>query len=287
MKKPVLGALLALTLVGAGAAPVVAAVPQDAPAQPASERAAKQVDFAGTVALSNCSGSIVRLPRTKPLDPVLVLTNGHCLESGLLKAGEVVVDRPSNRTVSLLGSDGERVATLTSSKVAYATMTDTDVALYQLNATYARISAVYGIEPLELDTRQPHKGRAIAVVSGYWKKIYSCNVDGFVHRLKEYDWTWKNSVRYTPDCQTIGGTSGSPVVDVKTGKVVAVNNTGNEDGERCTLNNPCEVDRKGRVTVRKGINYAQQTALITRCVGMAGKVDLSRKDCKLPKPAKG
>ncbi|CAM5421319.1 hypothetical protein SALBM135S_08845 [Streptomyces alboniger] len=131
------------------------------------------------------------------------------------------------------------------------------------------------------------KKRAIKVVSGYWKTIYSCAIDGFVHRLKEGDWTWKDSVRYTPACRTIGGTSGSPVIDVKTGKVTAVNNTGNEDGERCTLNNPCEVDRRGNVTVRQGINYAQQTHWIVPCVAHDSTIDLDRRGCGLPRPAGG
>src|SRR5690606_20017191 len=108
---------------------------------------------------------------------------------------------------------------------------------------------------LSLPTRRPADlpaaGTAISVVSGYWKRIYNCSIDGFVHRMKEGDWTWKDSVRYTPSCNTIGGTSGSPVVDAATGRVVAVNNTGNEDGERCTVNNPCEIDEQGRVTVRQ------------------------------------
>ncbi len=40
------------------------------------------VNFAGTVSLSNCSGSVVRMPNSAASDPALVLTNGHCLESG-------------------------------------------------------------------------------------------------------------------------------------------------------------------------------------------------------------
>ena len=37
-----------------------------------------QVDFAGTVALSNCSGSLVRFAASQPTDPAMALTNGHC-----------------------------------------------------------------------------------------------------------------------------------------------------------------------------------------------------------------
>lgn len=246
--------------------------------------AVKAANFAGTVALSNCSGSVVRLPSSVDNDPALVLTNGHCLESGMPSAGEVIVDKPSTRSFTLLNASGGRAATLKATKVSYATMTDTDVTIYELNTTYAQIKQRYNIKALEIAATHPTKGAAIDVVSGYWKRIYSCAVDGFAYRLKEGEWTWKDSVRYTPACQTIGGTSGSPVIDRATGKVAAVNNTGNEDGERCTLNNPCEVDENGQVTVRQGINYAQETYGITKCYGVGNKLDLGRPGCELPRP---
>lgn len=291
MKKPLVGAFLALALLGAGAAPAVAVTTADAAsaatsAEPGTQPRAdlKAVDFAGTVALSNCSGSLVRTPASEPDDPALVLSNGHCIESGFPAAGEVIVDQPSTRSFGLLNSAGSRVGTLRASKIAYATMTDTDISLYQLTRTYAQIQSSYGIKALELNAAHPVQGTAIKVVSGYWKRIYSCNIDGFAYRLKEGEWTWKDSVRYTSSCNTIGGTSGSPVVDNATGKVVAVNNTGNEDGGRCTDNNPCEVDESGKVTVRQGINYAQETYVIVPCVGLDNKIDLGRAGCTLPKP---
>lgn len=290
MRKPLLGALLAVLLLGAGAAPAMAAShdagapTKTARTETTSQVKVKAVDFAGTVALSNCSGSVVRTPGSQPNDPALVLSNGHCLESGFPAAGQVIVDQSSSRTFSLLNSSGSGVATLRASKIAYATMTDTDVSLYQLTSTYAQIQSAYGISALELNAAHPVQGTAIKVVSGYWKRIYSCNIDGFAYLLKEGNWTWKDSVRYTSACDTIGGTSGSPVIDNATGKVVAVNNTGNEDGARCTVNNPCEVDESGTVTVRQGINYAQETYGIVPCVGTGNKIDLSRTGCTLPKP---
>ncbi|MFF1496858.1 serine protease [Streptomyces sp. NPDC058304] len=278
MNKPLAGALLSLLLIGAAAAPAVASEPQDKAA------AAVTVNYAGTVALSNCSGSVVRAPGSLPTDPALVLSNGHCIETGFPGPGEVVKDQPSSRSFSLLNASGSRVATLRASKIAYATMTDTDISVYQLTKTYAQIQSQYGIGALTLNDARPVQGTAIKVVSGYWKRIYSCNVDGFAYRLKEGEWTWKDSVRYTSSCNTIGGTSGSPVIDTTTGKVVAVNNTGNEDGQRCTENNPCEVDENGNVTVRRGINYAQETYLIVPCIGAGNKIDLNRAGCALPKP---
>ncbi|MFJ4860417.1 serine protease [Streptomyces sp. NPDC088748] len=288
MKKPLVGALLSLLLLGAAATPAVAA--PTAPSAPTAPTAtapgatAVAVTYAGTVALSNCSGSVVRAPASQPNDLALVLSNGHCLESGFPAAGEVITDRPSSRSFSLLDAAGSKVGTLRASRIAYATMTDTDISVYQLTRTYAQIQSQYGITALTLDDVRPAQGSAIKVVSGYWKRTYSCSVDGFAYRLKEGDWTWKDSVRYTSACNTIGGTSGSPVIDTTTGKVVAVNNTGNEDGARCTVNNPCEVDQNGNVTVRRGINYAQQTYIVVPCIAPGNRIDLSRPGCTLPKP---
>lgn len=290
MKKPLVGALLALSLAGAAAAPAMAATPPgtaaQAPAPALGKKAAAPaaVDFAGTVALSNCSGSVVRAPGSLSSDPALVLSNGHCLETGMPAAGQVIKDKASSRTFSLLNSAGTKVATLQASKIAYATMTDTDISIYQLTKTYAQIQSQYGISALTLNDVRPTQGSSIKVVSGYWKRTYSCSIDGFAYRLKEGEWTWKDSVRYTSSCNTIGGTSGSPVIDTTTGKVVAVNNTGNESGQSCTMNNPCEVDETGAVTVRQGINYAQETYQIIPCVGPGNVIDLNRAGCVLPKP---
>jgi V8-like Glu-specific endopeptidase len=310
MRKPLVAALSVLALAGMGTAPAVAA---DSPAsgvgksvdtetatsvvhdlvtsttaavrqtvQPSARIQA--VTLAGTVSLSNCSGSVVRFPNSLDTDPALVLSNGHCLTSGFPAPGQVITNQASSRTFGLLNSSGSRVATLRASKLAYATMTDTDVSLYQLTTTYAAIRSAYNISPLTVQDTHPTAGTAITVASGYWKTLYSCNIDGFAYRLKEGDWTWKDSVRYTSACNTIGGTSGSPVIDQATGKVVAVNNTGNEDGESCTVNNPCEVSETGAVTVRQGINYAQEIYNIPACFTTGNQLNLSASTCTLPKP---
>ncbi|MEU2711147.1 serine protease [Streptomyces sp. NPDC007205] len=277
MNKPLLAALSSVALAGLGAAPAVAAPHTAKPP-------AVTVNFAGTVSLSNCSGSVIRFPNSADTDPALVLTNGHCLETGFPGPGEVITGQSSSRSFGLLNASGSKVATLRANQVVYSTMTDTDVTIYRTTTTYAAIKNSYGISPLTVQDTHPTAGTAIKVVSGYWKRTYSCNVDGFVYRLKEGDWTWKDSVRYTSSCNTIGGTSGSPVIDTATGKVVAVNNTGNEDGERCTENNPCEVDESGNVTVRQGINYAEETYNIPACFTTGNKLDLGAAGCTLPKP---
>ncbi|MEU8919622.1 serine protease [Kitasatospora sp. NPDC048545] len=275
MKKPLIGMLATVLAAGAGAL---------AGAAPVQAAPSATVNFAGTVALSNCSGSLVRMPGSTASDPALVLSNGHCLESGMPGPGQVVVNQPSSRTFTLLNASGGSLATLRATKVVYGAMTDTDVSIYQLNTSYSSIQSRYGIAPLTIAAGHPAQGASIKVVSGYWKKIYSCSIDGFAYRLKEADWTFKDSVRYTSTCNVIGGTSGSPVVDASSGQVVAVNNTINENGERCTLDNPCEVDQNGAVTVRRGIGYAQETYGIPACFAAGNRLDLTRAGCALPRP---
>jgi V8-like Glu-specific endopeptidase len=296
MNRPLVGALAstllaAAALTGAGAGPAAAA-PAPVPAAAATghhghghgRHAQATPDFAGTVALSNCSGSLVRVPQSQPDDPALVLTNGHCLETGMPDPGTVLVDQSSSRRFTLLDADANDTGTLQATKVAYSTMTQTDITLYRLGSTYQQIADRYGIQPLDISPEHPVKGTAITVVSGYWKQTYSCEIDDFVHELDEAGWTFKDSLRYTPACDTVGGTSGSPIIDDATGEVVGVNNTGNENGGRCTLNNPCEVDENGNVTVHEGINYGQQTYLLTDCIAAGNEIDLSLPGCELPKP---
>lgn len=266
----------------------IAAVATPAAAMPAIAAGigpAVTVDFTGIVALSNCSGAVVRPPNAALSDPAYVLTNGHCVK--FMAPGEVIVDQRSTRTFSLLNSTGTAtIATLRATRLAYATMTDTDIALYRLRQTYAQIQQL-GSRGLALSSTHPVQGADIRVVSGYWRQIYTCQIDDFVYQLREYQWTWRDSIRYVSasTCQTIGGTSGSPVVDVANGAVVGVNNTANENGETCTLDNPCEVDQFGTITVRPGARYGQETYQINTCVGTGNTINLGLPGCALPKPA--
>ena len=275
MQRRILGVLAAAFL---GTAALAAPPASAAPAPP---RAA--VDYTGIVALSNCSGSLVRAPGAADSDPALVLTNGHCYEGGMPSAGQVIRNRASNRTFTLLNPSGQgSLGTLRATTMLYATMTDTDVALYRLNRSYASIRQSYGTPALELSLTHPTAGADLRVVSGYWRRTYSCALDGFAYRLREGAWTWKDSVRYTASCDVIGGTSGSPVIDAASGKVIAVNNTINESGGRCTLNNPCEVDQSGNITVRPHIGYAQQTYILGACIAPGSVIDFTRPGCLVP-----
>ena len=288
---PVSGLVAALILTLA--APAMAfpiGRPDDAPealrtAPTWEELDAAAVDFTAIVALSNCSGSLVRFTTSQPGDKALVLTNGHCTGS-FIDAGNAIAGTPSTRTFSLLASNGRtKLATLRASELIYATMTGTDMALYRLTQTNAQLATAYHVTPLTIADHHPDAGAPIRVVSGYWRKIYSCSVDHFVYQLREGTWTFNDSLRYTqPGCDTIPGTSGSPIIHATTRSIIGINNTGNESGERCTLDNPCEVDEHGTVVVTKGAAYGQQLYQIYTCLDTNNELNLNRTGCQLNKP---
>lgn len=248
---------------------------------------AASVDFTAIVALSNCSGSLVRFKSSKTSDNAMVLTNGHCVGGGFIKPGDARVGETSARTFNLLPSSGSgSLGTLRASQLMYATMTGTDMALYKLTSTYAQIAARYRVAPLNITDRHPTAGTAIRIPSGFWRRIYSCSIERFVPELREGSWIWKDSIRYkNPGCEVIGGTSGSPIISVDSYEVIGINNTGNESGGRCTVNNPCEVDSMGNVSFEKGASYGQQLHHIYACIKDDGGLDLNLPGCTLQKPA--
>ncbi|TDO51300.1 trypsin-like peptidase [Kribbella sp. VKM Ac-2527] len=258
----------------------------DTAAETAPKLAAPGADFTGIAALSNCSASLVRYAESPATDRALVLTNGHCYEGGFLDPGQVLVNRSTSRSITLLRPDSSRAGTVRARRILYGTMTKTDMIVYEVNETYASINSRLGVTPLTLAKQGPANGAGMAVVSGYWKRIYTCSVQATIPELREGDWTWKSSIKYQqPGCETIGGTSGSPVVSTSTGEVIGVNNTGNEDGERCTVNNPCEVDEQGNITVDQGAAYGQQTWWLYTCLTASRTIDLNKAGCQLAKPA--
>ena len=239
-------------------------------------------EFEGIVKLSNCSGSLVKFEGQPDTSTAIVMTNGHCISSGFLQPGEVRVNQVATRSMTLFKNLTTKF-NISATKIAYATMTNTDITLYELSETYAQIAQRTGVTPLILSNVRPEEQTEIEIISGFWERGYSCAVDGFVYKLKEGSWTFTDSVRYAPGCDTIGGTSGSPIVEKGTRVVVAINNTGNESGERCTVNNPCEVNEKGEVAVHQGVNYGQQIYQIYTCLNQNFKIDLSISGCLLPK----
>jgi hypothetical protein len=110
-------------------------------------------------------------------------------------------------------------------------------------------------------------------------------VTAVVPALREGGYEQQDALRYTGACEPGHGASGSPLIAPDGQTVVGLHNTSNDEGKRCTENNPCEVDAAGQVTVRKGTHYGQQVAAVPACLAPGSVLDLSRPDCTLPRPA--
>jgi hypothetical protein len=257
-------------------------------------------ELTAIVALNNCSGSVVRLTTSRPTDRALVLTNGHCISGGFLDPGEAVANQPSTRQMSVLEPDSllpgaprsprpparVRVA-VRASELVYATMTTTDIALYRLTITYEALERDHDVHAMTITDQHPVAGTPILIPSGYWRALMSCSIDTFVYALHEGEWTFEDSIRFhTSGCETIGGTSGSPIVATATHEVIGINNTANEGGVACSINNPCEVDEAGNMTSTVDGRYGQQVYLIYDCLSPTNELDFDLPGCRLPPPTR-
>ena len=252
------------------------------PVAPAT--AAPDTRFVGTARLPNCSGAVVRWAAALDTDPAVVITNGHCVRFPFLGARETLVDVRQHKKIELLDGRGDVATTVRGTRLAYATMYRTDLAVYELRESYADLAAA-GVTPLALATRGPSRGDEIRIPSGYWVEQRACTTTGTAYRLHERAWDWQGSIRLPArdGCGIRGGYSGSPIVSRTTGEVVGIANTGYVGGRRC-VDSACEENRRGRVVMRRNMNYGQQTWLLTTCIGADRRFDLSVEGCRLPEP---
>lgn len=238
--------------------------------------------FEGIVKLSNCSGSIIRFKGQNLEDNAIVLTNAHCLGRPFLRPGKIITKKRVRRRMRVADKN-MRFHRITTKELMYASLSGVDTAIYKLKETYRDLERL-GIEAFELSDVRPYQGMDIEIVSGYWERGYTCMIDDFVYKLKEDSWDFYDSIRYTnPGCNTIGGTSGSPIILKGTKTVIGVNNTANESGRKCRMNNPCEVDENGGITAIKGASYGQQTYIIYGCLTSTFEIDVNKIGCMLPR----
>ncbi|MGH9062035.1 MAG: S1 family peptidase, partial [Acidimicrobiales bacterium] len=237
----------------------------------------------GATDLGTCAGSVVRTPASRPEDPALLLTNGHCLEGQRPAPGSALTDQPADLEVPIADRQGYPQTTARANRLVYATMTGTDIALYRLDRTYAQLKAA-GAKVFKLTTTPVRAGSSVTVA--YLNRRLACTAEAVVPHLREGGYQQDNSIRYatTADCAPGHGMSGSALLAPDGSTVVGIHNTHNDSGEQCTDNNPCEVGPDGTVTAVKGRGYGQQVNGIAGCLTAGSKLDLSRRGCTLTAP---
>jgi len=215
--------------------------------------------YEGVADFSNCSGFLVTTASRASSDRAWVATNGHCWQGLLggmvLKPAEVRRDQHIKRSLSLVNDQGRKLR-FTTDRLVVATMTGTDLALYELKESYESLQSK-GIRPFVLG--RPVLGEAVEVISGHKNSSHSCRIEAITD-TREGGYRFTNSLRLSSECQQGSGTSGSPVLRAGTREVIAIANSFNKNGRACGNNNPCEVDGES-VSVQFRARYAQQLTL--------------------------
>jgi hypothetical protein len=228
--------------------------------------------------------------------PAYAITNGHCSELRTEPgAKDIIVNRASNVVFKLnyFLNEENRVRSVRVRQVVYATMKGTDIAILELGATYGQL-VKEGFTPLKIDRLPPQIGEPIEVIG-----IPMTGVNpslSFLHRagcevgqtvnLREDVYQWERAIRTR--CSIVGGMSGSPVVSLKSNRVVAIANTGVDDEAlaqpECSINRPCEISTDGSITTFPKENYAQRVSDIPSCFDKEGIFNLNLPSCRLEKP---
>ena len=242
------------------------------------------------VVAGDCSGSLFKMPGMDDSKKALVLTAGHCVGVGSLDGrypadGEVFLNPPARNSVIVRTTKNERGEGLGYRRILFASMTGTDLAVIELEASLRQLVEkgylVYSLAP-----EIPKPGLTLEFDS-YNRDVHSiCEVDRIIPVVKEGPWTWENSVRLKvgPACRYQHGQSGTAGIDTRSKLIYAIAQTGYEGGPPCSLHNPCEVHPRTGATTTAEINqgYAIPTAALLGCYDQARReFDFDLRTCKL------
>ena len=243
-----------------------------------------------------CTGFAISTGRN-PLAPAYVLTNGHCQgKAGRLPSNrEIIVDRSTKTrfTVNYFYDFKPKRLTIPVKRLVYGTMKHNDIAILELNLTQGELQQA-GIKLLQIAAQPPAVGEPSIVVgvpsegvkdSLNYLHATTCRV-GASANIKEDVYNWPKSIRHR--CSIVGGMSGSPMISLKTNRVVGIINTGVNDNAAkqppCSINRPCEVGTNGKIQTFPQENYGQPVDQIPACFDRRGIFDLDRDACQLERP---
>jgi V8-like Glu-specific endopeptidase len=243
-----------------------------------------------------CTGFLISTG-LHPTAPAYVLTNGHCQgsPSKLPDHHEIIVNR-STKTKFIVNYfhdfKPERM-TIRVKRLVYGTMRNNDIAILELTKTQQELTKA-GITSLRIATKPPKLGEPLTIVGVpsegvkdelNFLHLTNCKA-GEMANVKEDVYNWKRSIRH--HCSIIGGMSGSPMISLKTNRVVGIINTGVNDNAAtqppCSINRPCEVSVNGSIQTFPQENYGQLVHRIPSCFDRQGHFNLRQSTCQLERP---
>jgi Trypsin-like peptidase domain len=229
--------------------------------------------------------------------PAYVLTNGHCQGSfnKPSKKRRVLVNRSTKTQfiVNYFYDFKPARLSIPVKRMVYGTMKNNDLAILELTISQRELSRS-GIIPLQIALTPPTLGESIVVVGipsqGVKDELNflhstTCKV-GNMANVKEDIYNWQKSIRNR--CSIVGGMSGSPMVSLKTNRVIGIINTGVDDNatkqRQCSNNRPCEVIKNKLIKTFPQENYGQLVDRIPTCFDAHGVFNLYRSTCQLERP---
>ncbi len=270
--------------------------------------------YRGVATMNNdgysCTAFVVRPPgcMNYKTQKAIVMTNGHCTKS--LDANGVTRSTQAKKKEKLgdpnrilrdksatgmeftfgdfAGAKEEERVKATSTKVLYASMKEKDVAMIEINMTYAELEAKEIPSYKMADSSVPQE---ITTVGRPFEKTpdtiifhrkAQCQLEKKVG-LIEGDWYWPEAI--STNCPSQKGSSGSPMFNSK-GEVVGIVNTGTSNpgpgSPRCPANSPCEIDKDAKHNYVPYKTYGFETGPLNNCFQQC-KWTVAPADCDLAK----
>ena len=235
---------------------------------------------------SYCSAALIdtRGALSDTSGPAYVLTSGHCIAYSALN---VKTNLPSNGHIDFNAFHDTTTHTqrYNLKKVNWSSMRGTDIAIVELDANLQTLID-NGITPLQLASAQPQTNDPLLVVgipSGYEQEALRLSVCSHVstEQLLEQPGLLRHAEKN--HCKGLKpGSSGSPVLERHSNKLVAVLATSTVDSleeNRCFENTPCEI-KNGQPLWAPDSNYSSPVVFLNQCFAN-GRFEPTTEGCDL------